>query len=44
MNPSELRPGMEGVGRIEMGEARLVTIWTRELIDWLRLNLWQWWG
>lgn len=43
-SPSELRPGMEGVGRIEMGEARLVTIWTRELIDWLRLNLWQWWG
>lgn len=43
-SPSELRPGMEGVGRIEMGEARMATIWTRELIDWLRLNLWQWWG
>ncbi|MCA1773763.1 MAG: HlyD family efflux transporter periplasmic adaptor subunit [Halomonas sp.] len=43
-SPSELRPGMEGVGRVEMGEERLVTIWTRELVDWLRINIWQWWG
>lgn len=43
-SPIELRPGMEGVGRIEMDEARLITIWTRELVDWLRLTLWKWWG
>ncbi|SDN17618.1 HlyD family efflux transporter periplasmic adaptor subunit [Vreelandella arcis] len=43
-SPIELRPGMEGVARIEMDEARLVTIWTRELVDWLRLTLWKWWG
>ncbi|SDK71808.1 RND family efflux transporter, MFP subunit [Franzmannia pantelleriensis] len=40
----ELRPGMQGVGRIEVGEARLISIWTRELVDWLRLTLWRWWG
>ena len=40
----ELRPGMQGVGRIEVGEARLISIWTRELVDWVRLTLWRWWG
>lgn len=39
-----LRPGLQGVGRIEIGEAKLITIWTRELMDWLRLTLWRWWG
>lgn len=39
-----LRPGMQGVGRIEVGEGRLLGIWTRELADWLRLAVWRWWG
>ena len=43
-SPSALRPGMEGVGRIELDEQRLVTTWTRELVDWLRLSAWRWWG
>ncbi|WP_148255485.1 efflux RND transporter periplasmic adaptor subunit [Aidingimonas lacisalsi] len=42
--PAGLRPGMEGVGKVDLGEERLVVIWTRELVDWLRLNVWQWWG
>jgi RND family efflux transporter MFP subunit len=37
-----LRPGMEGVGKIEAGRARLVWIWTRSIIDWVRLELWRW--
>jgi multidrug efflux pump subunit AcrA (membrane-fusion protein) len=36
----ELRPGMEGVAKIEVGDRRLVWIWTHELIDWARLKLW----
>ncbi|MBA2777286.1 HlyD family efflux transporter periplasmic adaptor subunit [Billgrantia kenyensis] len=40
----ELRPGLQGVGRIEGGEDRLIVIWTRELMDWLRLMRWRWWG
>ena len=40
---NELRPGMEGVGKIELGEAKLVWIWSRELLGWLRLQLWTWW-
>jgi hypothetical protein len=35
-------PGMEGVGKIEAGEAKLIWIWTRSFFDWLRLWLWSW--
>jgi RND family efflux transporter MFP subunit len=37
-----LRPGMEGVAKIEIGERRLAWIWTRGLIDWATLKLWFW--
>jgi hypothetical protein len=37
---ARLRPGMEGVGKIEIGERRLIWIWTHEMIDWARLKLW----
>ena len=41
--PSErLRPGMEGIGKVSIGERRLIWIWTRSFIDWLRLSLWTW--
>lgn len=37
-----LRPGMEGVGKIKIDERRLIAIWTRNLIDWMRMWLWRW--
>ena len=37
-----MRPGMEGVGKIEIDERRYIWIWTRSAIDSLRLMLWQW--
>ncbi|MCB1742649.1 MAG: efflux RND transporter periplasmic adaptor subunit [Gammaproteobacteria bacterium] len=37
-----LRPGMQGIARIDVDERRLVWIWTHELLDWLRLQLWRW--
>lgn len=37
-----LRPGMEGVGKIEIDNRRLIRIWTRDLINWGRLALWNW--
>jgi biotin carboxyl carrier protein len=43
-NSAALRPGMLGVGKIDAGEHRLIWIWTHQLIDWLRLSLWSWWG
>ncbi len=41
--PSDrLRPGMEGVGKVLVGERKLIWIWTHTLIDWLRLWTWKW--
>ena len=41
--PDILRPGMEGVGKIEIGERRLLWIWTHRMLDWFRLTTWSWW-
>ncbi len=37
-----LRPSMLGVGRTSVGERLLIRIWTRRLVDWLRLAAWRW--
>ena len=36
-----LRPNMEGVGKVDAGHASLLWIWTRPLVDWLRLTWWK---
>lgn len=38
-----LRPRMEGFGKINIGEKKLIWIWTHELVDWVRLWFWTWW-
>lgn len=38
-----LQPGMEGVGKIEVGRAKLIWVWSRDLQNWLRLQAWTWW-
>ena len=40
--PERLRPGMEGVGKVVVGQRSLWWIWTHSFIDWLRLTLWSW--
>lgn len=37
-----LRPGMEGIGKTEIDERLLIDIWTKRLVNWLRLSLWEW--
>ena len=37
-----LRPGMEGVGKVVVGERSLFWIWTHSFFDWARLALWNW--
>jgi len=39
---ARLRPGMEGVGKISVDERKLVWIWSRSSVDWLRLQIWSW--
>jgi len=41
--PVFLRPGMQGVSKIDIGQRQLLWIWTHKLVDWLRLKLWSWW-
>ncbi|TVQ36950.1 MAG: HlyD family efflux transporter periplasmic adaptor subunit [Geminicoccaceae bacterium] len=38
---ARLRPGMNGVARIEAGERLLIWTWTRTLLDWSRLWWWR---
>ncbi|OQX64182.1 MAG: hypothetical protein B5M56_00375 [Desulfococcus sp. 4484_241] len=38
-----LRPGMEGVGKINIDRRLLIGIWTRPLAEWFRLELWSLW-
>ena len=38
--PAWLIPGMEGVGRIEVGRESYAEVWTRDAVNWLRLRLW----
>jgi len=39
---ARLRPGMEGVGKIEIESRKYAWIWTHSLVDWARLWLWSW--
>lgn len=37
-----LRPGLEGVGKVDAGQRTLGWIWFHPLVDWLRLAAWRW--
>ena len=41
--PEFLRPGMQGVSKIEIGERQLLWVLMHKPLDWLRLKLWSWW-
>lgn len=40
--PPSLRPGMEGVGKVNVGDRRLWWVLTHPFTDWLRITLWNW--
>jgi multidrug efflux pump subunit AcrA (membrane-fusion protein) len=37
-----VRPGMEGVAKIAVGEGPLIAVWTRTLRHWISVTLWAW--
>ena len=39
---TRVRPGMNGVAKIDIAERRLIWIWTHRLFEWLRLWSWTW--
>ena len=40
----QIRPGMEGVGKIKVDDRLLIGIWTRNLREWLSLQYWSLFG
>lgn len=38
---SRLRPGMEGIGKISIDRRLLISIWTRDLVEWVKLTAWR---
>jgi RND family efflux transporter MFP subunit len=41
-NDPRMRPGMEGVGKVDIDRRNYLWIWTRQVIDSLRLAVWSW--
>ena len=39
---ARLRPGMQGLAKVEVGERSLLWIWTHSFFDWVRYNTWAW--
>ena len=39
-----LQSGMEGIGKVVIGERKYADIWSRSFLEWLRLKLWSFWG
>ncbi len=35
-----MRPGMEGVAKVSVGRRRYVWMWTRRVVNWIRMKLW----
>ena len=38
----KLRPGMEGVAKVDAGTEPLLWVWTHRWVDWLRFTAWEW--
>ena len=38
-----LRPGMEGIAKVDIDQRKLISIWSRNLSEWLRMFIWTWW-
>jgi len=35
-----MRPGLEGVAKVDIGRRRYIWIWTRPIVRWVRMKLW----
>lgn len=35
-----MRPGMEGVAKVSIGERKYAWIWSRKIVNWIRMKLW----
>jgi multidrug efflux pump subunit AcrA (membrane-fusion protein) len=37
-----IRPGMEGIAKLDIGQRSLVWVWTHSLVEWAQLMWWKW--
>ncbi len=37
---SWMRPGMEGIAKVSIGERRYIWIWSRKVVNWVRMKFW----
>ncbi len=35
-----MRPGMEGVAKVDIGKRKYAWIWSRKVVNWIRMKLW----
>ena len=35
-----MRPGMEGVAKVDIGKRKFAWIWSRKVVNWIRMKLW----
>ncbi len=40
----QLRPGMHGIAKLDVGRRRVVWIWSRAFLDWATISAWLWRG
>lgn len=38
----DLRPGMQGIGKIYIEDRNYLWIWTHRMVDWVRMKMWAW--
>jgi multidrug resistance efflux pump len=38
--PEWVRPGMEGLAKLELGKRHYAWMWTRDVVNWVRMKLW----
>ncbi|NOY73055.1 MAG: HlyD family efflux transporter periplasmic adaptor subunit [Gammaproteobacteria bacterium] len=38
-----VRPGMQGIGKIEIDQRPLIWIWTHRFVNWMKIQFWRWW-
>ncbi len=38
--PDWLKPGMEGMGKVKLGRRSYGWLWTRDVVNWVRMKLW----
>jgi len=40
---SLIRPGMQGIGKIDIDQRTLLWIWTHRFVEWVQIQFWRWW-